>query len=215
MGCNGGMNGLMTVSQFAASNPGKLALLLTCEICSAAYIFELTKETGVVNSLFGDGAAAVLVGAGETYVAADGPRLMGFESLLLHEAIDEMKFEFREGKFAFHLGREIPYIIGENVDKPVAILLSRFGLKKRQIRHWLIHGGGKKVLDSIKYNLGLTDHDIRHTRSILRNYGNLSSASFLFSYEELTREAIAREGDWGVAIAMGPGTSIEVGLLRW
>ena len=66
-----------------------------------------------------------------------------------------------------------------------------------------------------QYNLGLTDYDLRYSRSILRDYGNLSSASFLFSYQELAREDIAREGDWGVAIAMGPGVSIETALLRW
>jgi alkylresorcinol/alkylpyrone synthase/polyketide synthase Type III len=94
-------------------------------------------------------------------------------------------------------------------------LLERFGLKKREIRHWIVHGGGKKVIDAIQYNLGLTAHDLRHTRSILKGYGNVSSASFLFSYQALLREEIARPGDWGIAIAMGPGVSIETCLMRW
>ena len=81
--------------------------------------------------------------------------------------------------------------------------------------HKLVHSGGKKVVDSVKYNLGITEYDVRHTRSILKNYGNLSSASFLFFFQELTREGIAKQGDWGVSIAMGPGISIETGLLRW
>lgn len=215
MGCNGGMNGLLSATQFAKAHPGKLALMLTCEICSAAYMFDLTRETGVVNSLFGDGAAAVLVGSGDDYAAGDGPQLIDFESLLVHEAIKEMRFDFVNGKFSFFLGREIPYLIGENVSTPVLALLARNGLRRRDISHWLVHAGGKKVIDSIKYNLGLTDHDLRYTRSILRDYGNLSSSSFLFSYQELTREKIARQGDWGVSIAMGPGTSIETGLLQW
>ncbi|RLE20390.1 MAG: type III polyketide synthase, partial [Acidobacteria bacterium] len=93
--------------------------------------------------------------------------------------------------------------------------LDRWGLKKRDISHWIVHSGGKKVIDAIKYNIGITEYDVRHTHSILRDYGNISSASFLFSLQELMREGVTEEGDWGVVIAMGPGVSIETGLLRW
>jgi predicted naringenin-chalcone synthase len=189
--------------------------MLSCEICSAAYVFDMTVRTGVVNSLFGDGAAAILVLADDSLSHLDGPQLMDFESILVHEGVDEMRFDFVDGKFNFYLGRDIPYVIGENVKIPVGALLKRHGLKKRDIQHWLIHSGGKKVIDAIKYNLGLTEHDVRHTRSILRQFGNLSSGAFLFSFQELTREQVVREGDWGVTIAMGPGLSIETGLIRW
>jgi 3,5-dihydroxyphenylacetyl-CoA synthase len=215
MGCNGGMNGLMAVANWAAANPGHPALLLTCEICSAAYVFDMTVRTGVVNSLFGDGAAAILVMADPDLTAAEGPQVLGFESIMLGDAMQEMRFDFDSGKFNFYLGRDIPYLIGEHVGTPVGNLLKRNGLKTRDIRHWIIHSGGKKVIDAIKYNLGLTEHDVRHTKSILRDYGNLSSAAFLFSYEQLKAEDRVESGDLGVAIAMGPGISIETGLLRW
>ena len=215
MGCNGGMNGLMATTQYAAANPGRPALMLACEICSAAYVFDMTVRTGVVNSLFGDGAAAVVLLADEKLTYQDGPQILDFESILVDEAAQEMRFDFIDGKFSFYLGRDIPYFIGESVGIPVGDLLERNGLKKRDIKHWLVHSGGKKVIDAIKYNLGLTEKDVRHTRSILKDYGNLSSGAFLFSYQELTREKIAREGDYGVTIAMGPGVSIETGLIRW
>jgi len=215
MGCNGGMNGLMTTAAWAAAHPGRPALLLTCEVCSAAYVFDMTVRTGVVNSLFGDGAAAVLLIADESLDASVGPQLLDFESIMVAEAMKEMRFDFEDGKFSFYLGRDIPYLIGETVGVPVGRLLDRAGLKKRDIRHWIVHSGGKKVIDAIKYNLGLPEHDVRHTKSILRDFGNLSSAAFLFSYQELCGEGVVESGDWGVAIAMGPGISIETGLLRW
>jgi len=215
MGCNAGMNGILTTSQYAAANPRSPALLLACEVCSAAYVFDMTVRTGVVNSLFGDAAAAALVVADETLTAADGPQLLGFESLIVHAARDEMRFELEHGKFSFYLGWEVPYLIGEHIRTPVLRLLERFGLKRRDISHWIVHSGGKKVVDAIRYNLGLTEHDVRHTRSVLRNYGNISSASILFSLAELGREGVVCEGDWGVLIAMGPGVSIETGLLSW
>lgn len=215
MGCNAGVNGLLTTASFAAANPGRPALLVTCEVCSAAYVFDMTVRTGVVNSLFGDGSAAALLLADDRLGAADGPSILGFESCIVHAAREEMRFDFEAGKFSFYLGWEIPYLIGEHVRTPVLALLDRFGLKRRDIAHWIVHSGGKKVVDAIRYNLDLSEHDVRHTRSVLREAGNMSSASFLFSLQELVREGVARDGDWGVVIAMGPGVSIETGLLRW
>ncbi len=215
MGCNAAVNGLVTATSFAAAHPGRVALLLGCEVCSAAYVFDLTVRTAVVNSLFGDGAAAVAVVADERLTAADGPAVLGFESLVVHAVRDEMRFDFERGRFSFYLGWEIPYLIGERIRTPVGRLLDRFGLKRRDVDHWLVHSGGKKVVDAIKYNLGLTEHDVRHTRSVLRDFGNLSSASVLFSFQNLKREGVARAGDFGVVIAMGPGVSIETALLRW
>jgi len=215
MGCNAGLNGIQPISQWALANPGRPALMLCSEICSAAYVFDMTVRTGVVNSLFGDGAAAALLLADEKLTAADGPMFVGFESLVIHEAREEMRFDFEEGLFSFYLGWEIPYLIGENVATPVNRLLSRFGLKRRDIKHWIIHSGGKKVIDAIRYNIGLTEYDVRHTRSILQDFGNLSSTAFLFSFQELMGEGIVKEGDWCVAITMGPGVQIETALLRW
>ncbi|MEY4095999.1 MAG: hypothetical protein RLZZ53_3198, partial [Acidobacteriota bacterium] len=94
-------------------------------------------------------------------------------------------------------------------------LLARHGLEKTAIRHWLVHSGGKKVIDAIERHLGLPADALRHTRAVLREYGNLSSASVLFALERLNGEGIAQKGDLGVLIAMGPGTSIETALLRW
>lgn len=215
MGCNAGMNGLYPTTHFAAANPGRLGLLVCVEVCSAAYVFDMTVRTGVVNSLFGDGAAAALLCADPKLTAADGPELLGFESHVIHEVRREMRFDFEQGKFSFYLGWAIPYQLGEQIAIPVTRLLERYGLKKRDISHWILHSGGKKVIDSARYNIGLTEHDVRHTRSILREFGNMSSASFLFSFDELRREGIAKAGDWGMFITMGPGVSVETGLLRW
>ena len=215
MGCNAGMNGLFSAARFAEANPGKNVMLLSCEICSAGYVFDMTIRTAVVNSLFGDASAAILVRADPETTGQDGPRLLDFESYLAVEAAQDMRFDFEDGMWSFYLHRDIPYKIGAAIEEPVNALLGRAGLKRREIDHWLVHSGGKKVVDSIKYNLKLTDWDVRHTQNILRNYGNISSSAYLFSYLELLREGVVREGDLGVAIAMGPGVSLETGLIQW
>jgi 3,5-dihydroxyphenylacetyl-CoA synthase len=217
MGCNAGLNGLSPVANWAMAHPGRNAVLACIEVCSAAYVFDQTFRTAVVNSLFGDGAAAALVRASDNDDRSFAPQVLGFASHIITPALRAMRYDWDDSanKFSFFLDRDIPYFIGENAEKPVDRLLGRFGLKRRHVAHWVIHSGGKKVIDAIKYNLGLTAHDVRHTVSVLRDYGNLSSGSFLFSLQRLLDEGVVERGDYGVMITMGPGTSIETALVRW
>jgi alkylresorcinol/alkylpyrone synthase/polyketide synthase Type III len=215
MGCNAAMNGLQTVSAFVDAFPNKIALLLCVEICSAAYVYNQKLSTVVVNSLFGDGAGAAILRCDDAHTWEAGPIIADFEPHIVTDALDAMKYELDGTKLSFYLDRDIPYVIGRNVEKPIQRLLGRHGLRVRDVDHWLIHSGGKKVIDAIEYNLGLTDYDVRHTLSVLKNHGNLSSGSVLFSFKELRREGLVAEKDIGVLIAMGPGTSIETALLTW
>jgi 3,5-dihydroxyphenylacetyl-CoA synthase len=217
MGCNAGLNGLTATAAWAAANPGRLAVLLCVEVCSAAYVFDGTMRTAVVNSLFGDGAGAAAVVAGPAPAELAGPRLVRFNSCLIPEAIDAMRYDWDDayGKFSFFLDRDVPYVVGAHAEKVVDGLLAGTGVARRDIAHWTIHSGGKKVIDAVKVNLGLTHHDTRHTLSVLRDFGNLSSASFLFSYRRLLEEGVARPGEYGVWMTMGPGSTIETALLRW
>ncbi len=216
MGCNAGLNALNPVASWAAANPGKSALMLCVEICSAAYVFDESFRTAIVNSLFGDGAAALLVRADRRDDRRLAPAVLGFSSHIIPEAIGAMRFDWddRAGKFSFFLDREIPYVLGSHVEAPVGRLLGAHGLRRRDIAHWVVHSGGKKVIDAIKYNIGLTAHDVRHTTGVLRDFGNLSSASFLFSYRRLLDEGVLRRGDYVVMMTMGPGSTIETALLR-
>lgn len=216
MGCNAGLNGLTAAAAWAQANPGKLAIMLCVEICSAAYVFDGTMRTAVVNSLFGDGAAAVALTVQET-PCARLPTVLGFASGVVPEAIDAMRFDWNDthGKFSFVLAQDVPYVVGANAERVIDQLLGEHGLRRSEIAHWLLHSGGKKVIDSVKVNLGLTAHDLRHTTSVLRDFGNMSSGSFLFSYERLLAEGVIGEGEYGVMMTMGPGATIEACLLHW
>jgi predicted naringenin-chalcone synthase len=220
MGCNAGLNALGVAATWAQAHPGQLAVLLCAEACSAAYVFDSTVRTAVVNSLFGDGAAAVALLAGQEddpLPAAEGPRILSFASHIVTDAVGAMRYEWdnAQGKFSFFLDPEIPYVVGAHAELVIGRLLAGTGLRHDDISHWLVHSGGKKVIDAIRVNLGLTRHDLRHTTGVLRDYGNLSSGSFLFSYERLIREGVASPGDYGVLMAMGPGSTLETALVQW
>jgi alkylresorcinol/alkylpyrone synthase/polyketide synthase Type III len=217
MGCNAGLNGLNPVAQWAAANPGRLAVMVCAEINSALYTDDPSLGNGVVNALFGDGLAAVALRSDPRDEPRFAPRVLGFQSHIIPDTWDAMHYAWDEsrGRFGFHLDRDVPYVLGAHAETPVAALLARHGLHRRQVHHWLVHSGGRKVIDAIKYTVGLTEHDVRHTVGVLHDMGNLGSGSFLFSYERLLAEGVVRRGDAGVLMTMGPGSTIETALLRW
>ena len=143
--------------------------------------------------------------------------MLDFASRIVTEAFDAMRYDWddNQARFSFFLDPDIPYVVGANAGEVVDRLLIRNGLRRRDIAHWLVHSGGKKVIDAVRVNLGLTRHDVRHTTGVLRDYGNLSSGSFLFSYGRLAAEDIAEPGDYGVLMTMGPGSTIETALVQW
>lgn len=217
MGCNAGLNALNVVSGWSAAHPGELGVVLCAEACSAAYALDGTMRTAVVNSLFGDGAAALALisdGPGES---RPGPRILKFASLLITDAIDAMRYDWDDelARFSFFLDPQIPYVVGANAETVIDRLLAGTGLRRSDIGQWLVHSGGKKVIDAVVVNLGLSRHDVRHTIQVLRDHGNVSSGSFLFSYERLVEEGVTRPGDYGVLMTMGPGSTIETALVQW
>ncbi|MFF7474791.1 3,5-dihydroxyphenylacetyl-CoA synthase DpgA [Streptomyces sp. NPDC008092] len=223
MGCNAGLNALNVVAGWSAAHPGELAVVVCTEACSAAYAMDSSMRTAVVNSLFGDGAGAVALlsgPGGETSGmpgAAEGPAVLKFASCIIPDAIGAMRYDWdRElDRFSFYLDPQVPYVVGAHAEIVVDRLLAGTGLRRSDIAHWLVHSGGKKVIDAVIVNLGLTGHDLRHTVGVLRDYGNVSSGSFLFSYERLLDERVTRPGDYGVLMTMGPGSTIETALVQW
>jgi 3,5-dihydroxyphenylacetyl-CoA synthase len=221
MGCNAGLNALGVTAGWSEAHPGQIAIAVCAEACSAAYVFDGTMRTSVVNSLFGDGAAAVALISGSggpgAASAAAGPRILSFASHIITDALDAMRYDWdpEQGKFSFFLDPEIPYVVGAHAELVVDRLLAGTDLRRSDIRHWLVHSGGKKVIDAVMVNLGLTRYELRHTTGVMRDFGNLSSGSFLFSYERLLNDGVVSSGDYGVLMTMGPGSTIETALVQW
>jgi 3,5-dihydroxyphenylacetyl-CoA synthase len=135
MGCNAGLNSLNVTAGWARSHPGELAVMVCIEACSAAYVFDGTMRTSVVNSLFGDGSAAVAMVAGTTSDEQTdqrpAPRIVDFTSCIIPEAMHAMRYEWDQVKnaFNFYLDPEIPYVVGMHARATVDRLLARSGLR--------------------------------------------------------------------------------------
>lgn len=214
LGCAGALPTLHRVTDFVLVNPGRQALMLAVEICSACYYVDNTLETVIGNAICADGAAAFLVGA-EQETNRNYPQIVDFEAFLDTEHIEEVGLQHRDGKLRIVLGVSIQRLAGPMIDQALQRLLRRHGLSQSHIRFWVVHPGGRKVIHNVQKHFGMTDAQLRFSRAVLRNYGNMSAPTVMFVLDEVVRNGDPRLGDWGVMIALGPGMAAEVALLRW
>ncbi|HKZ21989.1 MAG TPA: type III polyketide synthase [candidate division Zixibacteria bacterium] len=212
MGCGGALPGLQRAFDHAKAFPEQKILLVTVEICSAAYFIDNSLETIVGNAICADGAAAVLFSGNSGY---KGPEILAFESLIAPEHLDKVGFEQVEGHLRIILHKDIPDLAGPFAQKVVDSLLCKNNLKKEDIKYWVLHSGGRKVIDKLKGQLNLSEEEIKYTKYILRNYGNMSSPTVLFVLKEVLEKANPQTGDLAIMLALGPGLVVETALLRW
>jgi 3,5-dihydroxyphenylacetyl-CoA synthase len=214
LGCAGALPALQRASDFVRANPGRTALMLAVEICSACYYVDNTLETVIGNAICADGAAAFLLGA-EPKTAHAFPRIIDFESFLDTEQIEQVGLQHKEGKLRIVLGASIQHLAGPMIETALLQLLRRQRLSQSDIRFWVVHPGGRKVIDNVQKHFGISEDQLRFSRTVLRNYGNMSSPTIMFVLDEVVRTGDPHAGDWGVMIALGPGMAAEVALLRW
>lgn len=211
LGCAGALPGLQRAYDHARAYPEHRVLLIAVEICSAAYYFDDTMETLVGNAICADGAAACLI----TCRDSRGPAISGFASALDPSLQDLVGFEQRQGRLRIILAPTIREAAPVIAQQALGELLTAQGVERPDIRFWLLHPGGRKVIDRVQESLGLSDDDVALSRRVLRNYGNMSSPTVLFVLHEVMRDNAARAGDRGVLLALGPGLAAEAALLAW
>lgn len=209
-GCASGVVALEQAYNYIKAFPAGRALVVAAEICSATYYLDDALETAVANAIFADGAAAALVAG-----AGDGVAMLDTRALLRSEYLDLMGFTYPGGRPRILLSKEIRHIAAGMLKELSETMLSENGLKQRDIRFWVLHSAGRRVIDKAKSLLDLTDRDLRFSRRVLRNFGNMSSATVLFVLDAVLRSKEPRPGDWGILAALGPGFAAEGILLRW
>jgi predicted naringenin-chalcone synthase len=222
LGCGGAVPTLQRASDFARAYPGRAALMLAVEICSATYYLDDGLETTVGNAICADGAAAFLLSADfgpESSSQSKGetrfPEVVDFESFLDPAQLDKVGFEQRDGKLRIILATEVRDLAAPMIAGAVDPLLARHGLLRSDIRFWVAHPGGRKVVDEVEKHMGLTDGELRFSRTVLRNYGNMSSPTVMYVLDEVVCTGDPQPGDWGMMVALGPGMAAEAALLKW
>ena len=220
LGCVAGAAGISRAADYVKAFPKQACLLLSVELCSLTMQpDDLSAANLISTGLFGDGAAAVLV-AGDEYEAPNkalksGPEIVATRSNLYTDTEDVMGWDISEKGFRIILSREVPEVVLKNLGRDAHEFLADNGLKREDIKSWVIHTGGPKVLEATEKALELENGALDVSWKCLRKTGNLSSASVLFVLEETMKHRRPEPGTWGILAAMGPGFCSELVLLKW
>jgi len=209
-GCASAMVALQQAWNHLQAFPAHRALVMAVEICSATYFLDDRLESAVAHAIFADGAAAIALDT-----ERGGPRIVTHRTLFRSEHLDAMGFEYPGGRHRIVLSKDVRRIGPRMFDEMAGILMSTQGLKRGDIRYWVLHSAGRRVLDRAGQLLELGEAQMTHARHVLRTFGNMSSATILFVLEETLRMESPVAGDWGLMIGLGPGFAAEGALLSW
>jgi predicted naringenin-chalcone synthase len=209
-GCASAMVALQQASNYVTAFPGRRALVIAVEICSAAYFLDDRLESAVAHAIFADGAGALAI-----TTDGPGPSIVAQRTLFRPEHLDAMGFEYPGGRPRVVLSKDVRRIGAAMMGEMAAVLMAAQGLKREDIGYWVLHSAGRRVIDRARSLLELSEEQVRHSRSVLRRFGNMSSATILFVLDETLREESPVPDDWGLMIGLGPGFAAEGALLRW
>ena len=229
MGCHGALNALRAGSAMAAQTAttrgiGR-ALVVASEVCSAHFQYGFDPAQVVANALFADGAAAVLLeampgphpadgvedGSASTNALPEAIELADQVSLVLPETAEHMHWHIGDHGFEMYLSAKVPDIVAEALPAHLDDWLATRDLNRSAIGGWCIHPGGPRIVEAVVGALDLPHEAGDHSRAVLHQRGNMSSPTVLYIAEAMRRSGVPRP--W-VVLALGPGLTAEVALLR-
>lgn len=210
MGCFGAFKGLDMAKAFASQNPKNRVLVVSCELCSLHFQQQQSQELQVGNAIFSDGAAACVVGDQPESQEKSLWKIVQTKSLMLPNTLEKMTWEVSDSGFILGLKEEVVDCILNNIAQFKALLLGD-SIDPNDC-HWPIHPGGKMILKACEAALKLTRNELHASWQVLEEYGNMSSATFLFVLDHLRTHSAKKR--WAVGFGFGPGLIFEGILLQ-
>nr|XP_027116754.1 chalcone synthase 2-like [Coffea arabica] len=223
-GCFGGGTVLRLAKDLAENNKGARVLVVCSEITAVTFHgpSDAHLDSLVGQALFGDGAAAIIIGA-DPVPEVERPlfELVTAAQTILPDSHGAIDGQLREVGLTFHLLKDVPGLISKNTEKSLKEAFEPLGISDWNSLFWIAHPGGPAILDQVEQKLALKPEKLRATRHVLSEYGNMSSACVLFILDEM-RKASAKDGfnttgeglDWGVLFGFGPGITVETVVLH-
>jgi len=216
MGCYAAFPALRMAKQFCQARPDAVVLIVCLELCTLHLQFREEPDSLLANALFADGAAAAVVSARPPLPGRSSLALYAFSSALAPDSAGDMAWSIGDRGFDIRLSTYVPNIIAANISAMVERIMAAGPWDKRSIQTWAVHPGGRSIVDKVQKELDLATEQLEDSRAVLRDYGNMSSATILF----VLKRILGRPGPDGsdrqpiCAMAFGPGLTIETALLE-
>ena len=214
MGCYAAFPGLRMAKQFCEADPEAVVLVMCLELCTLHLQLNGGEDSMLANSLFADGAAAAIVSARTPQENQSCYQLGDFHSSLIPSGKGDMAWTIGDLGFDISLSSYVPKIIGANIRDAIRPVLVSRKFELEDITTWAVHPGGKAIVDKVAASLCLDDEQVAASRKVLRQYGNMSSATVMFVLQEILQQQDRPLQEEVCAMAFGPGLTVEMGLLQ-
>ncbi|MBF0490824.1 MAG: hypothetical protein HQL15_09490, partial [Candidatus Omnitrophica bacterium] len=205
-GCGAALPALRNAQQFLSSRPKSNLLLITVEVCSAAFFDGDAVDLMISNSIFGDGAAACLL----TTEDKPGWSLESHQSMMFPQFREDLRFKMVNGRLNNVLSRNVPQIVAYGVKE----LLKQMRLEVLP-ELLAFHTGGRAILDRLQVELGLSSEALEGSRRVLSQYGNMSSPCVLYVLKQFMDERILDDGTEALMLSYGAGVAVNATQIRW
>jgi predicted naringenin-chalcone synthase len=218
MGCHAAFPALRLANSICRAEPHATVLVVSVELCTLHIQLKDDLDSILGGALFADGGAGAIVSAKKPAPGQNVFELKHFESTLIPDSRDEMAWMIGDTGFEMTLSQYIPKIIQSNIREIIEPILERQDTTISEIDHWAVHPGGKAILDRIEESLGIKGKCVV-SRAILRQFGNMSSATILFVLKHIL-ENNSNNGNGSaiggsvLAVAFGPGLTVELAMLE-
>jgi alkylresorcinol/alkylpyrone synthase len=157
----------------------------------------------------------VLVGARHPRAQSAAARVTAAESVFFPGTAHLMGFRLRNAGLHIVLDKALAPFVRREVGPRVDEFLSAQGLRRGDVTRWVMHPGGRRIIEVMAEQLGLADEDLAPTEAVLSEHGNMSSVTVLFVLDEIMRRRRPAPGERGLLGAFGPGFGAELALLEF
>jgi alkylresorcinol/alkylpyrone synthase len=212
MGCAAGISGIIYAKNFLKANPGKRAAVIAVESPTATFQLNDFSMPNIVSAaIFGDGAACCLLSSHED---DQGPEIIDEEMYHFYDAEHMMGFKLTNGGLQMVLDIEVPDTIASHFGDIIHPFLHKNNLDIASVDYMIFHPGGKKIITTVEELFSGLGKNINDTKEVLKNYGNMSSATVLYVLEQIMNKK-PKPGEKGLMLSFGPGFSAQRVLLQW
>lgn len=213
MGCAAGVSALIYAHDLLKANPGQRAAIVALESPTSTFQLSDFSMTNMVSAaLFGDGVASTILGPAEEQVL---PVIKDRQMYHFYDQPQMMGFKLRNTGLQMVLDPKVPEQIDAHFERIINPFLERNKLSLAELEHFIFHPGGKKIVAAVEERLKPLGKHIEPTKQVLKDYGNMSSATVLYVLEEYLRKVKPAKGEKGLMLSFGPGFSAQTLLLEW
>jgi alkylresorcinol/alkylpyrone synthase len=215
VGCASGVPLMRLAAQSLREHPGKQVLVVAAESMSGILMRatpEDSRAKTVGSAIFGDGCAAALLSSDP---GADGPMIIASTVHQISGTLDAVSLDLSGADSHLHLARELPDLAGAELGGVVDGFLRRNHLERSGVDHWVVHPGGRRIIENMQSALGLSDEDTAVSWDALADHGNVGTPSILYVLADTIERRAPAAGEHGLMVTIGPGVTVGLMLLGW